>query len=309
MMNAQRRWGNVNNPDTKIAAQRMLDYIDGHICEPITLHQLAQAAGYSPWYSDRIFRDHVGKTPFEYIRARRLSKAALELRDQKKRIIDVAFDFVFDSHEGFTKAFSRQFGVSPKKFRQDTTPIRLMLPYLVCLPGKKEGEKKMNTNEGTIFVQVVERPARKILLRRGVKAKDYYEFCEEVSCDIWGVLMSVKDALYEPAGMWLPKKMIPKGTSEYVQGVELPLTYDQPCPEGCEIIEAAPCKMMIFQGLPYNDDDFENAILNVWERLQAFDPTMYGYEWADDESPRFQLEPRGYRGYIEGRPVREVNKG
>lgn len=298
----------MNVPDTQIAAQKMLDYIDGHICEPITLYRLAQAAGYSPWHSDRIFREHVGITPFDYIRARRLSKAALVLRDQKIKIVDVAFDFVFDSHEGFTKAFTRQFGISPRAYRQKTPPIQLMMPLQVYLPEKPKEDKEMNTNEGTIFVQVVERPARKILLRRGKKAHDYFEYCGEVGCDVWGVLMSVKEALYEPVGLWLPPKMIPAGTSEYVQGVELPLDYDKPCPEGYELITAPPCKMMVFQGPPYDDADFENAIMNIWERLKVFDPSIYGYEWADDSAPRFQLAPQGYRGYIEARPVRELNK-
>lgn len=298
----------MSHPDTQIAAQKMLDYIDGHICEPISLYRLAQAAGYSPWHSDRIFREHVGITPFDYIRARRLSKAALVLRDQKTKIVDIAFDFVFDSHEGFTKAFTRQFGVSPRTYRQNTPPIKLMMPYQVYLPEKTQEEKKMSTNEGTIFVQVVERPARKILIIRGKKATDYFEFCDEVGCDVWGVLMSVKEALYEPAGMWLPPKMIPAGTSPYVQGVELPLDYDKPCPEGYDLITAEPCKMMVFQGPPYDDADFENAIINIWERLKVFDPSIYGYEWADDAAPRFQLEPQGYRGYIEARPVREINK-
>ena len=298
----------MNNPDTQIAAQKMLDYIDGHICEPITLYRLAQAAGYSPWHSDRVFREHVGITPFDYIRARRLSKAALVLRDQKTKIVDIAFDFVFDSHEGFTKAFTRHFGVSPRTYRQNTPPIQLMLPLQVYLPVKTQEEKKMSTNEGTIFVQVVERPARKILMLRGKKANDYFEFCDEVGCDVWGVLMSVKEALYEPAGMWLPPKMIPTGTSQYVQGVELPLDYDKPCPEGYDLITAEPCKMMVFQGPPYDDADFESAIVNIWERLKVFDPSIYGYVWADDVAPRFQLEPQGYRGYIEARPVREINK-
>jgi len=286
----------------------MLDYIDGHICEPITLYRLAQIAGYSPWHSDRIFRELVGITPFDYIRARRLSKAALVLRDQKTKIVDVAFDFVFDSHEGFTKAFTRHFGFSPRTYRQNTPPIQLMMPYQLYLPEKAQEEKKMSTNEGTIFVQVVERPVRKILLRRGIKATDYFEFCDEVGCDIWGVLVSVKEALYEPVGMWLPPKMIPAGTSQYVQGVELPLDYDKPCPEGYELITADACKMMVFQGPPYDDANFENEILNIWERLKVFDPSIYGFEWADDEAPRFQLAPEGYRGYIEARPVREMNK-
>ena len=86
----------------------------------------------------------------------------------------------------------------------------------------------------------MERPARKLLLKRGRGAKEYFAYCEEVGCDIWGVLCSVQEALYEPVGLWLPDHLIAPGTSQYVQGVELPLDYDKPIPEGFELIELPP---------------------------------------------------------------------
>lgn len=73
----------------------------------ITLKQLANEVGYSPWHTAKIFKEITGKAPFEYIRGIRLSQAALTLRDNHK-IIDVALDFVFDSHEGFTRAFFKE---------------------------------------------------------------------------------------------------------------------------------------------------------------------------------------------------------
>ena len=54
----------------------MQDFIERHVTEPITLHMLAKEAGYSPWYAARIFKELTGKTPFEYIREFRLSRAA-----------------------------------------------------------------------------------------------------------------------------------------------------------------------------------------------------------------------------------------
>ena len=53
---------------------------------------------------------------------------------------------------------------------------------------------------------------RKMILKRGIKAIEYFEYCEEVGCDVWGILVSIKEALYEPVGLWLPPQMIPKGT-------------------------------------------------------------------------------------------------
>ncbi len=289
------------------AVQRMQDYIESHLDESVTLKELACAAGYSPYHCARLFRELTRKTPFHYLRLRRLTKAAMVLRDGRTRV----FDFVFASHEGFTKAFSRQFGISPMRYAKEAPPIRLFLPYGV-LPYYRHIYKEEEANMepmNTIFVQVVERPKRKTLIKRGVRAEGYFEYCEEVGCDVWGVLLSVKEALYKPAGMWRPEDMRRPNTSEYVQGVELPLNYGKPVPDGLELIELPPCKLMVFQGPSYDDEQFGSAIQTLWEQMERYDPKLYGYVWADDDGPRIQLEPQGYRGYIETRPVREENVG
>lgn len=301
----------MENWEVVNAVQRMQDYIDNHIMQEITLNQLSKVAGYSQWHSARLFKKLLNRTPFEYIRALRLSRAAFVLRDEHPRVIDVAFDFVFNSHEGFTKAFSKQFGISPRKYIENAPPIGLFIPdsirdyYLILKRGEILMEERKEKN--TIFVQVVERPTRKVLLKRGNKATEYFGYCEEVGCDVWGVLTSVKEALYEPIGMWLPKHLIKEGTSKYVQGVELPLDFHKPVPDGFEIIELPLCKMMVFQGEPYEDDTFMDEISNVWKAIENYNPEIYGFEWAEDEAPRFQLAPMGYRGYIEARPVKQIN--
>ena len=288
------------------AVRQMQDYILANVREKISAGDLARAAGYSAWHAQRIFRELTGQPPFEYIRRLRLSQAALTLRDKPARVLDVALDFMFDSHEGFTRSFSKEFGVSPAKYRERPRPVRLFLPYPLPLRQKQnEGENRMNeVTSKTIFVQVIERPARKILLKRAKTANEYFAYCGEVGCDVWGVLTSVKEALYEPVGLWLPAKMRPAGTSEYVQGVELPLDWSGPIPEGYELAEFGPAMMMIFQGEPYDDENFEEAVLAVMKKIDGFDPALYGFAWAPDAAPRFQLAPEGWRGYIEARPVR-----
>lgn len=300
----------MNEVETIKAVQNMQDYIENNLCNSITLKQLSNAAGYSPWHAARLFKEVTKKTPFDYIRALRLSKAAIILRDKDEKVLDVALDFVFDSHEGFTRAFSKEFGMTPRKYIKNTPPIKLFMPYKVfnTYQSLKKGDNDMNNNQKikSVFVQIIERPARKVLLKRGIKATQYFEYCEEVGCDIWSILTSVKEALYEPIGMWMPKNLIKKGTSEYVQGVEVPLNYSNIVPDGFEIIELPPCKMMVFQGEPYDDEKFMDAIDEVWDHIDKFDPAIYGYNWAPDTAPRFQLAPMGYRGYIEARPVKEA---
>ncbi len=300
----------MDNQDQINAVERMQSYIEGHLHDPITLRQLANAAGYSPWHAARVFKALTGKSPFDYIRSLRLSRAAGRLRDGSARVVDVAFDFVFDSHEGFTRAFSRQFGVSPQSYSREKPAIRLFIPRNIreTTIALQEGDKMTETlKTKTIFVQVVDRPARRLILKRGIKASDYYAYCEEVGCEVWDVLCGIKQALYEPVGMWLPANLVKPGTSVYAQGVEVPREYAGPIPEGFEMIELPACKMMIFQGEPFDDADFEQAIGSLWETMKNYRPEIYGFRWAEEDGPRIQLEPQAYRGYIEGRPVRPVN--
>lgn len=305
--------GENGNRDKVEAVNRMQIYIKDHLREKISLASLARAAGYSPWYSEKIFKDLTGKTPFGYIRAFRLSQAALTLRDGtgQDRIFDVALDYVFDSHEGFSRAFSAKFGISPNKYRQNPPPVALFMPfqvrdYYLYLEKRRNEKMEKNVPANTVFVQVIERPARKAIIKRGIEATEYFQYCEEVGCDVWGILTSVKEALYEPAGFWLPQAWIPEKTSRYVQGVEVPADYRGEVPDGFELIEMPPCRMMIFQGAPFADEDFGEAIGELWDVIDRYDPKLYGFAWAPEEGPRFQLEPRGYRGYIEGRPVKAV---
>jgi AraC-like DNA-binding protein len=142
----------MENREKIDAVQRMQNFIEEHITEPITLRMLADAAGYSPWHSARIFKALTGKAPFEYIRALRLSRAAVKLRDEGVKIIDVAFDFVFGSHEGFTRAFSKEFGITPQSFCKNSPPLKLFLPqhihdyYLRLQKGVDCTMKKSNPN-------------------------------------------------------------------------------------------------------------------------------------------------------------------
>jgi len=159
-----------------------------------------------------------------------------------------------------------------------------------------------------IFVQVIDRPARKLILKRGIKAIHYFEYCEEVGYDVNETLKGIKDTLYEPCGMWLPKNLRKPGTSEFVMGVEMPADYKGEVPKGYEIINLKPCKMMVFQGPPFDSvKKATKAIMELWEALETFNPELYGFAWADEDGPRLELEPLGYRGHIELLPVRQLN--
>ena len=285
------------------AVQRMQDYIANNLNQDISLADLAKAAGYSPWYSYRLFQSLLHMTPAVYIRRLRLSKSALRLRDEKVKIIDVAYDSGFESVDGYQRAFYKEFGCNPYEYSVSPMPIYLFKPYGVKYSKRKDSKKMSEVK--SVFVQVIEKPARKVIIKRGKTATEYFKYCEELGCDVWGLLCSMKSISAEPVCLWLPKHLIPEGTSQYVQGVEVPLDYDGQIPEGFEIIELPKSQYMMFRGEPFAEEDFEQAIMQVWEAIRKYDPQMVGYCW-DDQNPRIQLEPIGARGYVELHPVKSI---
>lgn len=282
--------------ETVEAVQRMQDYIEENLGGNITLAALSRVSLYSPWYSYRLFTQWTGLTPADYIRRLRLSKSALKLRDQVCRIADVAFEMGFGSVDGYQRAFQREFGCNPREYAAHPVPLYLFTPYGVKYR-MVDKEKRME-HVKSVFVQLVEKPERKVVIKRGVNATEYFTYCEEVGCDVWGLLTSMKSLGGEPVCLWLPKEYIKPGTSEYVQGVELPVDYDGEIPEGFDVIELPAASYLMFQGEPFEEEDYCQAIDAVQEAIGRYEPSVLGYVW-DERNPRVQLEPVGTRGYIE----------
>ena len=154
-----------------------------------------------------------------------------------------------------------------------------------------------------IFLSVVEKPRRKVIIKRGKEATEYWSYCQEVGCEVWGILSSIPSLTKEPVCLWLPSRYVKEGTSVYVQGAEVPLDYDGVIPEGFDLIELPEAKYLMFQGEAFEEADFEEAIEEVWKAEASYDPSILGYSW-DEENPKIQLEPIGKRGYIELLPIR-----
>ena len=289
-----------------LAVQRMQDYIEKNRTEEISLSDLARASMFSPWYAYRLFRECLGLTPSEYIRKYRLTQAAKLLRSGTVKVIDAAYEAGFSNVDTFTRAFCREFGMNPGDYMKHPVPITFFIPYGVKY--RELRKEKINvSNIQPVFVQVVHKPERLCILKRGKRAEDYFPYCEEVGCDVWGILMSMRSLCGEPVSMWLPPKYKKPDTSTYVQGVEVETDYMGVVPEGFDTIRLPEADYLMFQGQPFREEDYCEAIRTVQAAMDGYDPSVIGYRW-DDENPRIQLEPRGQRGYIELRAVRRVSK-
>lgn len=95
----------------------IIDWIEGNIHQPLSIDEVSRKSGYTKWHLQRLFKHYSGYNLAEYIRARRLSVAALELRLCHKRVFDIALAYGFDSLQSFSRAFKQRFGISPSQYR------------------------------------------------------------------------------------------------------------------------------------------------------------------------------------------------
>lgn len=280
-----------------LAVQRMQEYIEAHLDQEIDLAQLSRVSLFSPWYSYRLFKEHTGLTVADYIRRLRLSRSAMRLKNENVRITDAALEMGFGSVDGYTRAFRREFGCNPMEYARNPMPITLFIPYGVKFKFMRKEEKKME-NVQNVFIQVIRKPARKAIIKRGVRAEHYFDYCAEVGCDVWGLLTSMDSLCGEPVCLWLPEVYRKPNTSVYVQGVEVDPDYNGIVPEGFDVIDLPEAEYLQFQGEPYEEERYGEAIGMVNSAMEKYDPGVIGYQW-DESNPRIQLEPKGERGYIE----------
>ncbi|MCL2363392.1 MAG: AraC family transcriptional regulator [Defluviitaleaceae bacterium] len=103
--------------------QKVVDYIEDNLQENNTPEELSKVAMLSPFYFQRLFTRLVKRPVNEYIKMRRLAKACEVLGDKSRRILDIALDYGFNSHEYFTKTFKSAFSITPDEYRNHPVPL------------------------------------------------------------------------------------------------------------------------------------------------------------------------------------------
>lgn len=102
----------------------LLKYIDSNILEKMNLMALANFMGYSPFYFSKIFSQTFGISVTNYVRIRKLQHSMTSLLKGEK-IIDVAFKYGFETHEGYTRSFTKLFGSTPMIARKHLSEYKV----------------------------------------------------------------------------------------------------------------------------------------------------------------------------------------
>jgi AraC family transcriptional regulator len=110
--------------DSLSKMNQALEYVEEHLTKDIDYRKIANIACCSEYHFKRMFSFLSGIGLSEYIRRRRLTLAALDLKDTNLRVIDVAVKYGYDSADSFSRAFQSIHGILPSEARNENIQLK-----------------------------------------------------------------------------------------------------------------------------------------------------------------------------------------
>ena len=125
-----------------------IEFIEEHLEDELNLEDIAKHSSYSAYHFQRFFNYISGIPLSEYIRRRRLSRAAFELQNGEK-VIDVALRYGYMSADSFTRAFTKQHGITPRECKKETISMELYPPmkFQLTIQGRESLKCRIETKK------------------------------------------------------------------------------------------------------------------------------------------------------------------
>ncbi|PEB78369.1 AraC family transcriptional regulator [Bacillus cereus] len=272
-----------------------MQYIEDNLTHEIDFKEVAKIAFCSEYHFKRMFSFLAGISLSEYIRCRRLTLAAFELKDSDAKVIDVAIKYVYNSPDSFTRAFQNLHGITPSEARSTSRSLKAYSPMTFQLSIQGGNEMNYRIEEKEPF-QIIGIQKRVPIVFNGVN--------EEIA-SMWksldpGAIQTLKSlSNIEPTGIisastnFSEGRMEEKGELDHYIGVATTKT----CPEQFKQLEVAASTWAIFEAI----GPFPDALQNVWGRIYsewfpssnyelAEGPEILWNEQKDISSPNFRSE-------------------
>lgn len=258
--------------------QNILEFIDEHIKDEISADQLAEKAGFSTWHFCRVFQWRVGYSVMGYVRSRRLAFAACEL-NSGRRILDIALEYGFDTHSGFSKAFRRYFGCSPETYRIHVHCARPLPPSLPNMEKYQIGGIVLEPKFVTKPIIKLAGFALKTTMADGLNSKRIPAFWDAYMTDGRMKRLHSESFVKDHAeyGACFPEDP-ETGEFEYVIGVEP--KEGAAIPDGYHVSELPPATYAVFSTPPCDAANFSPTIQHVWDYIFNDWFPKSGYEYA-----------------------------
>ncbi|HFJ9420660.1 TPA: GyrI-like domain-containing protein [Bacillus paranthracis] len=272
-----------------------MHYIENNLTNEINFKEVAKLAYCSEYHFKRMFSFLAGISLSEYIRCRRLTLAAFELKNSDAKVIDVAIKYGYNSPDSFARAFQNLHGITPSEARNSSHSLKSYSPmtFQLSIQGGNEMNYRIEEKEPFRIIGITKRVP---IVFNGVN-EEIASMWKSLNPDVIQTLKSLSNM--EPTGIisastnFSEGRMEEKGELDHYIGVATM----KDCPEQFAQLEVAASTWAIFEAV----GPFPDALQNVWGRIYsewfpssnyelAEGPEILWNEQKDISSPNFKSE-------------------
>ncbi|WJD79468.1 AraC family transcriptional regulator [Priestia megaterium] len=274
---------------------RALHYIEENLTNDINFREVVKLALCSEYHFKRMFSFLAGITLSEYIRRRRLTLAAFELKDKNVKVIDIAIKYRYNSPDSFTRAFQNLHGISPSEAKKDGRSLKAYPPmtFQLSIKGGDEMNYRIEEKEAFRIVGIKERVP---IIFHGVNPKiaAMWQSLQDETIDTLKKLSNVKPlGLLSASVNFSEGRMEEKGELDHYIGVATTKNY----PRNLIKLEVPALTWVVFEAV----GPFPDTLQDVWGRIysewfpssnyeQVKGPEILWNEHKDVTSPTFKSE-------------------
>ncbi|MBT2258747.1 AraC family transcriptional regulator [Priestia megaterium] len=274
---------------------RALHYIEENLTKDIDFREVAKLALCSEYHFKRMFSFLAGITLSEYIRRRRLTLAAFELRDNNMKVIDIAIKYGYNSPDSFTRAFQNLHGLTPSEAKKNGYSLKAypQMTFQLSIKGGNEMNYRIEEKEAFHIVGIKERVP---IIFHGVNPK-ISAMWESLSDETINKLKNLSNV--DPLGLlsaslnFSEGRMEEKGELDHYIGVAT----TKECPDNLIKLEVPALTWAVFEAV----GPFPDTLQDVWGRIysewfpssnyeQVEGPEILWNEHKDITSPTFKSE-------------------
>lgn len=272
-----------------------MQYIENNLTHEIDFKEVAKIAYCSEYHFKRMFSFLAGISLSEYIRCRRLTLAAFELKNSNVKVIDIAIKYGYNSPDSFARAFQNLHGITPSEARNSSRSLKAYSPmtFQLSIQGGNEMNYRIEEKEPFRIIGITKRVP---IVFNGVNEEiaSMWKSLNPESIQTLKSLSNIESTgIISASTNFSEGRMEEKGELDHYIGVAT--TKD--CPEQFKQLEVAASTWAIFEAV----GPFPDALQNVWGRIYsewfpssnyelAEGPEILWNEQKDISSPNFKSE-------------------
>ncbi len=272
-----------------------IKYIEENLTNEIDFKEVARLAYCSEFHFKRMFSFLAGATLSEYIRRRRLTLAAFELKDSNVKVIDIAIKYGYNSPDSFTRAFQNLHGLTPSEARINGRSLKAYPRMTFQLSIKGGSEMNYRIEEKGAF-RIVGIQKRVPIIFNGVNP-EIAAMWESLDGETINNLKRISNV--EPMGLLSASTNFSEGRMEEKGGLDhyIGVATTKECPDNLTQLEVAASTWAVFEAI----GSFPDTLQDVWGRIysewfpssnyeQIEGPEILWNENKDITSPNFKSE-------------------